>query len=341
MVSCKKKAIKELPTENSPVFIAKGTFMNETFEINAGDNGNIMNTYTENINGIKKFTGKIGNSDFNIEMGMYNGNNDFITINESIIFPTSMLGAFNINTPLIKLDKERFYNSNEIENINWYIDNEFKGEDFVNIYQPGNYKVKAQVTFFNGEIKEIVNNILVGYDKNVNFSINHLYMNNENIKFWLNDVNGTILNITWKNNGIIVSNQESFYLHPSENDNFITAEVLFTNGILKKWNFYCNKNNPNLFISDFSFFEKLPYNKLKWDYKFLVIINKNNQTYRSDFYANKDFTITPSNISYYGKNDTDNSVYKIDALVSCDVQNISTEEIEHIEFNTKFGIEIK
>src|SRR5690606_14714908 len=89
--SCKKDVI-EIPESNTPIFRVEGTMDGESFELIAGDDNVYMHTMTFEENGVSVFSGKIGGDDLSIEIGVYDGNIDFVSKTPE---PTTILPVFS------------------------------------------------------------------------------------------------------------------------------------------------------------------------------------------------------------------------------------------------------
>ncbi|MBI1838071.1 MAG: hypothetical protein HYR91_12480 [Flavobacteriia bacterium] len=341
IISCKKDDVKDLPQENSPVFKINGNINGEVFEIEAGENNAYMYSFTEMYNGVEKFSGKLSNDDLSIELGVYNGKQDFIAANFLSNLNLSVLGATLPNGYLIKLDKNDLLNASEIQSIQWYANNVFIGQNVALINEPGNYSICANITFLDGTQTTICNQILAGFHQGANFKINHILKQDGSLLAWINPQIGTIESIEWKVDGETVSIENNASIEIEDDGQIVTANVKFTNGVIKTKSVYIDGDEETKFFDDLTQFEMNPSNNIEWDYKMVLKIRKGTNEYRSDFIGNPLFTVMLNDVSYYGLNTNGNKVYKMNAIVNTNVKNVATGTVLPVNFTTDFGIEIK
>lgn len=338
--SCKKESFKELPQENEPVFILKGDFDNSDFELIAGENNVIMNSFTEDVNGVQKFSGKLASEDIEVELGIYDFEIDKKDEDQSLSF-SSINGAYLPNQPIITFDKNQFYNASVIDNIQWYANNVFIGTNYATISKPGLYNVTALVVFTDGSSGSVSNEVIVGYKQNANYQLNHLLNEEGVLQTWINVQQGDLSNVKWYLDGELIS--ESLDLNIQildDEEHIVKAKAKFSNGVEKEKSVYIDLNQVSNFISDFSIFETNPTNPVEWDGKAVLIVRKNNVEYRSDYVGNQSLNIKVNSFTYYGKNTLGNDVYILDAIITSNLKSASGT-IVPINFSTKFGIEIK
>jgi hypothetical protein len=342
--SCVKKEIENKPIGNSPVFKAEGTFNNESFTYEAGEDNMFMSSFTETINGVNKYSGKLSDGSTEIELGIFDGNLD--SPNNSFIENgiNSINWATNLNLPIAVLSKNSFSNNNLINKIDWFSGNTFLGTDLVTIYKPGKYSICANVTFYDGTQKQLCNELILGYSTKSNFSLQFDYLPGNKLNTWINIEKGEIESVKWLLNNVEINNSnENIISTINQLDNEITAIVKFKNGVVRKKTIFIDGSFNDKNIQDFSIFEITSINNFlpKMDYSILLIMRKNNIEYRSDFNGNQNNSIEISDLSFYGTNDKGNKVYKLIAEITCNLQNMNDNTIIKTNFNTTFGIEIK
>ncbi len=345
-LSCHKKKIEEIPLSNEPVFKAEGTLNGANFSIIAGDNNAYMNSYSETINGVTKFTGKLSGEDIEIELGIFDGNIDS-PFNLSQIQINSLDWAINSTEPLAVLSKNNFSNAYKISQIQWFSGNTLLGTDVAYITEPGIYDILAFVTFSDGTTASLRNELILGYTTNANYNLHFDLFPNGNLNAYIDINSGDIAGVTWLIDGYEVEgaiNATSLSKNLDDNEGHeISATVLFTNGTLRTKSFYVDASLHGNNIPDFTTFEEETPNvqSIKQDFKSLLIFRQNNIEYRSDYPENTSGEIEIDTIEYYGLNDDGKKVYKITAEISTNLKNMASNVIIPVNFKTVFGIEIE
>lgn len=343
LFSCKKKELTGLPEGNDPVFKAEGTIDGESIALIAGENNAYMYTYTEKVNGVNKFTGKLSDGSTEIEFGIFDGNLDSYALASLDEMIDSIQWAIDPTVPLAQLSKFSFTNADQINSIDWYSDNVFIGTNDVQILKPGKYMICALVTFNDGTQSQLCNELLLGYQINANYTLRYNLFPNGNLNTWVDVENGAIAAVDWKIDGEEINKTESNITTSINNQaHLITATVRFTNGVVRTKSFLIDGSLGGNNIQDFSLFEITTLNKqsIKRDYNALVVVRNNNIEYRSDYTGNTSGTINASKIEYYGQNDQGNEVYKVTATINCLVKSTSSGDIVPLNFDTTIGIEI-
>jgi hypothetical protein len=337
--SCKKTEIDDLPVGNSPVFKAEGMINGNSFSLIAGENGVVMNTYTEKVNGVNKYTGSIGNENIELEFGIYDG--DLDQINESIPnIGATEFWAVNPHEPLTTLSKFYFSNASSIQKIDWYLNGVFAGLNQVDIYLPGKYNVCANVTFYDGSQANLCNEIIIGYKRNGNFQLYHTINSSGKLTAWIDPFQGEVENIIWElDNEVIGTAATTSYLVPTGGYK-LKATVNFIDGTQRIKSVHLDGTLEQKFIDDFTVFEIKENATQPWDYNVLVRFKENGIIYRSDLIDNSESNIEIEKVEYYGLNQAGNQVYKLTATVHAFLKSTANIQKE-INFKTEFGIEIK
>lgn len=343
LFSCKKKEIPELPESNDPIFKVEGTIDGQNIDLFAGEENAYMYTYTQKINGVNLFTGKLSDGSTEIEFGVFDGNLD-LSPNSPIedIF-NSIQWAIDPTHPIAELNKNSFINANNISSIDWYSDNIFLGTNYVTIDKPGRYNICALVTFIDGSQSQLCNDIILGYEIHSNFTLHQNLFPNGDLNAWIEVESGTISDIEWTIDNEEFNEEESnITTNINEESHQVTAKVTFTNGVVRTKSFLVDGSLGGNNIQDFSLFEITTENKqtVKRDFDALLVVKKNNIEYRSDFIGNSSGVINASKIDYYGLNSDGKKVYKITASINCQLKNMNSGAIVPMIFDASFGIEI-
>jgi hypothetical protein len=337
--SCKKTEIEDLPVGNSPVFKAEGMLNGEYFSLIAGEDDVIMETFTEKINGVNKYTGAIGNEKTSLEFGIYDG--DIDQLNESVLnIGATEFWAVNPHEPLTTLSKFFFSNASSIQEIDWYLNGVFAGLNQVEIFLPGKYNVCANVTFFDGSQANLCNEIIIGYRRNENFQLYHTINSSGKLTAWIDPFQGEVENVSWElDNQLIGTSNTISYMIPSGGHKLKTT-VNFADGTQRIKSVHLDGTLEQKFIDDFTVFEIKENSIQPWDYNILIRFKENGIIYRSDLVENLDSSIEIEKVEYYGLNNAGNKVYKLTANILANLKSASNIQKE-ISFKTEFGIEIK
>jgi len=341
IISCKKDIIEDLPTANDPVFNTTGSIDGQSFNLIAGEDNAFMHSFTEVVNGVNKFTGKLSDGEIEVELGVFDVNIDKANLDIISSINSSILGATIPNSPIVKFNKDAFFNASVIDHVEWYANSIFIGTDSASISMPGIYNVCSLVTFMDGSQESVCNDIIVGYKQNANYKLNHLLDNTGKAQLWVNVQQGSLQNIEWSIDGIVVSNDDHYIVELEDGGHIISSKVTFTNGVVKTKSIFIDSDISTKFIDDLSQFEMNPFNPILWDGKVQLIVRKNNMEYRSDYIGNQSLSVNVLSFNHYGKNDHGNDVYKLNATITSNLKNTSSGAIVPVNFTTNFGIEIK
>ena len=344
LISCKKSELENLPKENDPQFLAEGTIDGEPFSIIAGEEGAYMNTFTEEVNGVNVFSGNLSDGTTEIKIGFFDGKINVVpkTLDQADL--QSIKWDIDYNTPLATLSKSSFENASQIDHIEWYSGDEFLGTNTVSITEPGKYCVKAIVTFTDASVDSISNIIVLGYNTNENYTIDFDIASNGDFTSWINISNGTVASRIWKLDGqVINTTADNISDNLDDGTHELTATVRFTNGTERTKTIHIDGNNStNHHLGDYTACELNPMNTSfsPRDFKFLLVLKKNNIEYRSDYVGNSSPAILVNHVTYFGMNASGNKVYKFNAVINTTLKNTSNNQITPLNFKTILGVEI-
>jgi len=337
--ACEKHTI-DVPNSTDPVFKAKGTIDGSAFDLVAGDDNAYMFTSIEDEDGIELFTGNLGDGDFSIEMGIYDGKIDIPGHKVINSLPSTFVFSRMSTTPLAILTKNAFPNLDVIEHVNWIIDGVDEGSDSVIIMEPGVYNVCADITFIDQSSAELCSELVLGYERHANCNIKHFLSPNGRLTAFVEDPQVAVEKVEWFLDDVSVSEQPEFvYDNLPTGNHVLRAQVNFVNGVMRTKSMVLDGNLTGKFIHDLSFFETSVSTLLNRDFNIRLKLEQDGITYRSDLTDNSANSVTFSDMSYYGKDASGNSVYKVKAHVTAtvkDEQNVNGTR--DLEFDTTFGI---
>jgi len=343
--SCSKETI-ELPLPNDPVFILDGSLGGEEFHLVAGDNNAFMHTNSEMVNGVRLFSGELSDGNVSVELGIFDGMVDrpgHVTVDElENIVPTF---AKRSSDPLVTLNKNLLGNNQNVQSIDWYINNSLAGTDEVLIYEPGKYDVCAFISFQNGQFEALCDEIIVGYSRSANCSIGFDVQQD----YLMANINPTVgspqvTNVVWYIEDSLLVGQNGVALNTQILPELqqVKAEVHFANGAVRTKTVLVDAGNGNNSVSDFSLFEMSASNSIPdQDFNIRLHIKADGKSYLSEYADNENSSIVITGLEYYGKNDAGKDVYKVSASISAVVMELTTEKMISVTFSTAFGVEIE
>lgn len=341
--SCDKVTV-ELPVPNDPVFILDGTLSGEDFHLVAGDNNAYMHTNSEMVNGVKLYSGELSDGNVSVELGIFDGLVDkpgHVTIDElQNITPTF---AKISDEPLVVLSKYMLGKNQNIASIEWYVNNTLAGNEEAVISEPGKYDVCAFITFQSGDIESLCDEIIVGYNRSSNCSIDFEAQQGFVIANIENSAGSTITDVIWSlDDDIIIGQGTTIDTQLSPEIHHLKAEVHFSNGVVRTRTVLVDGSNENNNVDDFSVLETTStYNGLDQDFNIRLRIKADGRTYLSEYADNENSNLMITGIEFYGKNDNDKDVYKVSGVVEAVVMEVTTEKMVPITFSTVFGVEIE
>jgi hypothetical protein len=346
--SCTKEVIN-LPEANDPVFTLNGTMAGIEFDLIAGDDNAFMHTGTEMINGVNLFSGELSNGDFSLELGIFDGLVDkpgHITVDEiKNITPTF---ASHSSEPLLVLSKTKLGGNQVIKSVDWYINNTFAGSGDVEIRQPGKYAVCAFITFVNDDTNQLCEDIIVGYERSANFSIQYNFQAGQQggqqggfINASISAVDATVQSVEWFVDDVPEYTSQSIGHQLSPESTRLKAIVHFDNGTVREKTVIIDGENNVYSSKSFSIMEmSSTYEGPNQDFNIRLTIKSDGKTYLSEYANNKNSSLAITGVEFYGKNAEGNDVYKVSGVVNAVVMELVTEKMVAVTFATVFGVEI-
>lgn len=339
LVSCKKEIV-EIPESNDPLFQVSGTIGNDSIHYIAGDNDATFSNYASDINGVTFFAGKFTQGDSEIELGLFKGGNDLQDLALNDILQKS---AFNFaaqpSGALFEISREDFQNQANIKAIKWYVDGEYSGMSSLKIYDPGQYSICAQITYENKYTTEICNDILVGYERNADFSLEFSINPENRLNSWISVNNTTVSEIKWYLNNQLVSQDEYLSMVLSNTLHQLKAEITFANGSKRTRTVVVDGTQSACSIEDFGKREQL--GNLSWDYKLKMSIQDQENSYSSLNVDNEESSLQVTSITYYGLDKKGNPVYIVSGILNSKVKSKTTNEILDVRLNISWGLGLK
>ncbi|MFT6501577.1 MAG: hypothetical protein ACJASQ_001693 [Crocinitomicaceae bacterium] len=342
--SCTKEVIN-LPEANDPVFTLNGIMAGIEFDLIAGDDNAFMHTGTEMINGVNLFSGELSNGDFSLELGIFDGLVDkpgHITVDEiQNIVPTF---ATHSTQPLLVLSKSMLGSNQVIAKVDWYINNTFAGANEVEIREPGKYSVCAFISFANGDSNNLCEDIIVGYERSANFSIQYAFQAGQQggyINASISAVDAAVESVEWFVDDVSAYTSQSIGHQLSPESTRLKAIVHFDNGTVREKTVIIDGENNVYSAKSFSIMEmSSTYEGPNQDFNIRLTIKSGGKTYLSEYANNKNSSLAITGVEFYGKNAEGNDVYKVSGVVNAVVMELVTEKMVAVTFATVFGVEI-
>ena len=337
--SCKKEVVEKPLSETEPIFRADGTIGVDDFSFVAGEENFFMNTMSETFNGIDFYSGRLSDGVCELEMGIYQGNIDIPANMFSQSIPDFTSVAMDPTQPLAYLTKDDFPNSMLIQEVKWFVDDVFVGVNSITLNEPGKFNVCAVVTFNDGSVSSLCNEMIVGFAKHATGQIRHLLTSNGELQTWIEEDLVPVQSVKWFVDGVYATNAVKLDQYLSQENHLITAEIIFTNGVKRKKSVLIDGTYNGFFIDDFSFFEN-HLSSFNWDFKTAISLRINGKQYDSKNAPNQFSTVHINEISYFGKNAAGKAVFKISADVTCNLREVGSSIVFPFQCSTVFGIEI-
>lgn len=337
--SCKKEEIEDPLTPNSPVFKAEGTIGSENFNVAAGEDNFYMQTFSDEVNGVDFFSGKLSNGEFEIEMGIYDGNLDISSANFTQSLPENIGFVFYPNQPITTLSKEMLPNSLMIDQVKWYINGVLAGANTANIMTPGIYNICAKVTFLDGSEGTLCNEMILGYTKHATCQLRHYLSSGGIFQGWIDNTSEAISSVKWFIDNVQVSDNIKLITPMDQQSHLVTAEISFQNGVKRKKSMLIDGSLSGKFIDDFSVFENVPTN-VNWDFDVSITVKKDGKQYVSTITNNESATLYITDVKFYGTNNAGKAVIKISADVTCQLKDIESGNLVPFSCSTVFGVEV-
>ena len=341
LISCKKEKVHDLPPPNSPVFSATGTINGEPISINAGENGFTMETLNGTYNNIGIAGGILSNGNEELEFFLFDEN----ILNPSNVFNLSendqLQYAYISQESYALLKNSLLIGQQNVQSVEWYVDGVYKGENNVEIKQPGLYDVSAIVTFNDGESFTINNKLLLGFSENANASIHHQIVQGLNLKAGLN-LNATeISSVSWYLDNNFISNDLNLHANITGGRHVLTADFTHVDGSVYKRSILINRESQSEQTSDFSIFKLPAATQHLLDLKGQIIYRKDGKEYKSSNDAGNNIHAIPvSQIEYYGQSTEGNLIVKGTMQINCNLKENSTGENLTLNLNCKFAFRI-
>lgn len=337
--SCKKE-IEEIPPSNSPIFDINGTIGGNTVDVKVDESTAKFESTYEKVNGVNFFKGTLYHSDFELEIGLFDGNLDKSSLSVYDLKNTSqLLFMQENNSDLFYANKFYFNNPQFISNIEWYVDGLYYSTNTISIKKPGRYEICAYVNYLDQTQNKLCNDVVLGYTKNAVFSLEYELGAEKNLVAWIYENNQTVSSVSWFVDGQFAC--DCLYLEKKLDNQIheIKAEIVFQNGVRRTRKILVDGNNNEQSMIDFAFLENL--SELKNDYKAKVVFKENGIIYRSDIVSNTTNKFEIKEVSYLGKNSNADNVYRVKGKVQLLVKAEATNETKFINLDVSWGFVLK
>jgi hypothetical protein len=336
--ACKREVIP-MPLTNLPVFGIEGVFFADTFKLIAGEDQVVMTPKLIEMDGIKVYSGKIGNETTYFQMDIYNGNIDFqkqpkFDINElnSLTFAPYNKGI------LWSISKSDFPNSSSIAQIKWFVDGlEQQQLDKLEIYKPGKFEICAKVRFQDQSESTLCRTVVVGFKKNANFKMNYEISDSSRM---ISTVSTTdeISKVNWYLNEVLVSKSASIDTNLSFGKYELRSEVFFQNGVVQNRAALVDVSLNRNDVPDFSSiaFE----NQVFWDSKVVITYVRNGVNYSSFNEYNEEKSISIEDLVLYSIDSSGVPIFFIKGNFLVNLTNINYQSYP-LQGKLAIGVSVK
>lgn len=340
--ACKKENITPpIDLGEDPVFSVTGTVDGQSISFQGGIDGAYLETYTDVIHGVQRFSGRLTQGENYADFGVFDGN---------LFLPESNLGqagtqlklTLENTTEFIHIEKNSFSNYQQIQSIQISAN----GVDYgpkLTISEPGIYNICVTITYndVNSTTTTICNDVILGYQDLAPFEVTNSVIQNGYLTAAINCLSTSISvnSVKWYLDNILISENASLTGLISTGVHHLKSVVTFSNGIVKTRTVGVHSGNNTLKLQDVNMFKTPISAALLQDFKAEFSIKLNGATYQHIGSSNSNQVVI-TGLSLYGKNAADKDVYKVSGTINCPMKNMSTGEISNAQFNVVFGVEI-
>lgn len=323
----------ELVESNDPVFMVKGKIGQEDIKIVAGDDNQYMYTGFSERNGVDLFYGDISNENSSFKLSIHDGNLDNEHL-ELITNKPQFRFTRNAVQPTFQYAIDSFANSVKIAAIDWYVDGDYYSSNSITLYDHGLFNICAEVTYEDGEVAKLCNDVILGYEKHAIGQPVHIVGSTGRLRVFNNTVY-PIDNVEWYINGTLFSDAVELSTSAFTGRVPITVIVKYSNGVERTKSIIVDFDLEGKFIQDFSFAENT--NPLNNDYSIDLRFNINGETWISNIPEN-DSTFIDINKYMKYKNNVDGIPVSIaEGVINCKLKRLSDGMIRDAELEMTFG----
>jgi hypothetical protein len=335
--ACKKQEELEiLPESNDPVFTLTGSIDNQQMTYLAGNNGMVMRNGVEARNGISYFYSELGNTDRKFRIGLYDGHVAIPDFQATLKSGDTLFLAKKFAEPLALLSKKYLTNAAQIERIDWYVDNAFVGQDEVELLEAGKFNVCGHFTFKNGSQQTICNQMLLGFEQEVDFTIRHFMNEVGSVNLWMDGNLSEISTVEWYNDGQLVSTAKSLTMNVGFSQSIITCKIKTIAGAERVKRILVDGKVSGNYIEDFDILLRETI-QTKWDFGVGLEIYQNGSWYSSFEVENYKSFLFISKVEYYGVNSQNKPIYKVTSNIDAKLKNASSGQAITAKLQTVFA----
>lgn len=335
-MGCEKDELPDIPESNSPIFKIVGEINGDEFFVEAGEAGWLMESKSEEVNGVNIFSSILQSHQNKISLSLYDGGvNLESSLYEQIVNNNQLNLAPDYEKPLFSFNKNNFDNGQFIESILWEVNgNNIEGEN-LEIHEPGIYNVCATINFYQGGSIKTCNEFILGFKNNAYFDLKVANIYNDSVKVkFISDY--PIESVSWKKGGQVISTEDEAILQKYEPIDNWKVSVDFNNGVRVERNFIYNFNASDLGLFDFSQFSNndLPAH----DYAAVMNFDLDQGSFSLKRFS-QDNSIAVNEIKKYDSSNGEN-IYMISGSYEGEVQNNETEDFVDAKFNFTFALSL-
>lgn len=335
--ACRKDELPDVPNENNPVFNIQGTLGNQSLALHAGKKGAYMDTEVKSWNNVDFYSGRLGSENTSLSISLYPSSIDIPNTNKEF----EELSEYEIADPtgvssLLTLSSEDFEFNQNIENIQWTIDDEPQTTAELNVLEPGKYMVCAEVNFSTGFSESTCNTVIVGYERNADFQLKWNMLGGGTIESYIDAPNSSVEEVQWYLNDEWVSDS-IHYLNSGTFETFhLKAVVKFANGTVAEREVFIDRYSKELSIEDYASMEQST--NLRWDNKVQFTIQIDGETYVSVQNGNDDAKLIIDEIVDFDSDEETHQVKVLKGTLNIPFKNTQTQEVIPGDFEVEIGV---
>lgn len=338
LTACNKK-VEEIPYSNSPVFYVEGTIGSDSVSYVAGENTELM-AAIEKQNGVNFFNGTMQLDNGELSIGIFDGNVEQGKFDLASFLSNTQLNYSLISTePLFQISKSSFSSLENLEKIEWYLDDVFYGNDELKIINPGKYMVCGVFIYTDGKEYNVCNEMIIGYEKSTVFNLQYVIEKDQNLTVWMNGGAENTQEVKWYNNGKLISSEQSLSMKPNSGANFVTAEIKFKNGAVRKRTIMVENDYPEHSVLDFGVLENS--SNVFQDYKVKLAYKSNNIVFSTDLIESQTNEFIIDKFQYFGKDKNGTPVYSISGTLKAKVKTSLLPQTLDVNLKFNWALPIK
>lgn len=342
VVGCKKnkEPLAVLPESNDPVFTLIGSVDGQGISFSAGVNGMKMKNGIENRNGVAYHFSEMTDNQLIYRLGVFEGNVNRLEKVIGLKEGDTLHFAEKFNQTLFSMRKSELANAAKIDYIRWYVNNELTATNDLEISEPGKYAVCGEFYFYDSSKVTVCNDILLGFEEEVDYKIAHISGNSGSVKLWLNGDPDNLESVQWYMDNEPVSTEFALTLPVGNVQRVISARIRTKTGAERLKTIAVDGMVDGRFVQDFDNSAASLVQNV-WDFGVGLEIYKNGQwfsTFESDNYKSK---MIIDKVDLYDVNQDGKPVYKVSCRIDAKMASQTTGQTIFVNLHCVYAFVVE